>query len=128
MFKMIISVASMVGLCLLLVLLNVTTPATAGPFVVLLIFGLLYIATLGLLSYIIFFSSRLISHLSGIIMTRRPLTALTFKNSYYFSTLLAAAPVMIIGLQSVGSVGLYEYTLIAFFEIIGCIYIYKRVL
>ena len=52
---------------------------------------------------------------------------LSFRRSYYFSTVLAAAPVMLIGLQSVGSVGIYEFILVMLFVVIGCVYIAKRI-
>lgn len=51
---------------------------------------------------------------------------LTYKRAYYFSTVIAAAPVMLIGLQSVGSIGIYEILLVALFTVVGCIYISKR--
>jgi len=36
---------------------------------------------------------------------------------------LAAAPIMLIGLQSVGSIGLYEFILVLLFTVIGlCLY------
>ena len=51
---------------------------------------------------------------------------LTYKRAYYFSTVIAAAPVMLIGLQSVGGIGVYEVLLIVLFTAVGCIYISKR--
>jgi hypothetical protein len=58
---------------------------------------------------------------------RRPMKTLSFRRSYYYSTILAAAPVMLIGLQSVGSVGVYEVILILVFVVIGCVYVTKRI-
>ena len=39
---------------------------------------------------------------------------------------MALAPVMIIGMQSVGEVGLYELSLVVVFLVIACVYIAKR--
>jgi len=57
---------------------------------------------------------------------RRPLQPMAFRRAYYFSTVLAAAPVMLIGLQSVQSVGVYELLLVGIFEIVACVYVSKR--
>jgi hypothetical protein len=53
--------------------------------------------------------------------------AMSFRRAYYFSTVLAAAPVMLVGLQSVGAIGIYEFILVVVFEVIGCVYITKRI-
>lgn len=58
---------------------------------------------------------------------RRPMRPMPFRRAYYFSTILAAAPVMLIGLQSVGAIGIYEFILVIIFEVIGCVYIAKRI-
>lgn len=57
---------------------------------------------------------------------RKPLRPMLFRRAYYFSTVLAAAPVMLIGLQSVQSVGFYEILLVVIFELVACIYISRR--
>lgn len=127
MFRKIISISTVASLCLLVVLLNTTTPVTAGPFGVLAIFISIYILALGLFTFVIFQFSHLVCWLSHILMARAPISRLTLKRSYYFATVIAAIPVMIIGLQSVGTIGLYEITLTALFGIIGCLYVSKRI-
>lgn len=57
---------------------------------------------------------------------RKPVRVLPFRKAYYLSTVLAAAPVMLIGLQSVGSVGIYEVILVFIFEIVACLYVARR--
>ena len=57
---------------------------------------------------------------------RKPVKPMQFRRAYYFSTVLAAAPVMLVGLQSVTSVGIYEVLLVALFEVVACIYIGRR--
>ena len=127
MLKMIISTVTVASLCLLAILLNVTTPASAGPFGILIIFVLIYLSSLGLVTYFIYGASYMISHLSTVFITRRPIEALTFKRTYYYSTIVAAVPVLLIGLQSVGAVGAYEFFLVVIFVIVGCLYISKKV-
>jgi hypothetical protein len=126
MLKIIISIVTFVSLCLLLLLLNITTPATAGPFGILVIFILAYMSSFGLMAFFLYFMGRILSHLSRVFMTRKPLNTLTFKHSCLFSSVIAAAPIMLIGLRSVGEMGFYEYLLIFIFTVIGCLYISKR--
>ena len=57
---------------------------------------------------------------------RKPVRLMQFRRAYYFSTVLAAAPVMLVGLQSVTTVGVYEVLLVAVFEVVACIYISRR--
>lgn len=125
--KIVISAASVVSLCLLAVLFNVMAPSNAGPFGVLAIFILIYISCMGISTLLIYAFSRLTAHLSVIIMARRPIEAISFRRSYYFSTVLSAVPVILIGLQSVGRIGIYEYLLVLIYVIIGCTYVHKQI-
>lgn len=126
MLKLIILITTLVSLGLLAVLLNITTPATVGPFGVLSIFVLAYILSLGLITVFIYAMSNLLSRLSSVLVTRRPFPKLTLKRAYYFSTILAAVPVMLIGLQSVGAIGPYQLFLLTVFVVIGFLYISKK--
>lgn len=117
---------TIVSLCLLVLLLSTTTPATAGPIGLLVIFISAYLAAMGLLSFFLYGANRLLSFFfSGFTNSKRRYT-LSLKKSYYYGTVLAAAPVMLVGLQSVGSVGVYETVLVLIFVIIGCFYVSKR--
>jgi len=127
MLKRIILITTVVSLCLLTVLLNVTTPVVAGPFGILAIFFFAYLSSLGLVTYFFYGVSRVIAYLSTAFMARRPFVVLTFKRSYYYSTIIATAPILLIGLQSVGAVGVYEFILVLIFIVIGCLYISKKV-
>lgn len=127
MLQRVITLTTIVSLCLLGLMLASTTPATAGPFGLLVIFISAYLACLGLISFFLYGISRVIGHVVRGMGARRPPVTMSFRRAYYFSTVLAAAPVMLIGLQSVGSIGIYEVALVLIFEIIGCLYISKRI-
>lgn len=126
MLKLIILITTLTSFGLLAVLLNVTTPATVGPFGVLTMFILTYVLSLGLITVFIYAMSSLLSKLSAALVTRRPFTALSLKRAYYFSTILAAVPVMLIGLQSVGAIGPYQLFLLTIFVFVGFLYISKK--
>lgn len=127
MLKKLIITMTLVGPCLLVLLLNVTTPATAGPFGILAIFIFAYLSSLGLMTIILYGASRGVRWLSLIFMPRKPINRMTLKRSYNYSTVLAFAPIIIIGFQSVGEITVYELLLLALFLVIGCVYIAKRI-
>ena len=122
-----IAILAGVGLCLLAVLLTTTTPATAGPFGVLVIFISAYLVFLGFVSFFLYGVWMVVSRLSVGFGLRRPIQPLEFRRSYYYSTIVAAAPVMLICLQSVGAISIYELLLVVIFVILGCLYISKRI-
>jgi hypothetical protein len=127
MLQRVIAIITLVSLCLLTLMLTTTTPASVGPFGLLLIFITAYLTSLGLISFFLYGISRIIVYASAGFTMRRPLQPMSFRRAYYYSTILAAAPVMLVGLQSVGAIGIYEVVLILIFEVIGCVYITKRI-
>jgi len=122
-----VAVVSIIGVVVLAILLNTTTPANAGPFGILVIFICAYLSSLGVVTYFLYAITRLIAHLSSVMTVKKPFMALSFRQSYYYSTVIAAAPIMLIGLQSVGSIGVAEFLLVIVFVFIGCLYITKRI-
>jgi len=127
MLQRVIAIITVVSLCLLTLMLITTTPASAGPFGLLLIFISAYCSSLGLITYFLYGISRIIVYASAGFTLRRPILPMSFRRAYYYSTVLAAAPVMLVGLQSVGAIGIYEFLLVVLFEVIGCVYITKRI-
>ncbi|NCO10758.1 hypothetical protein GW930_02525 [Candidatus Saccharibacteria bacterium] len=127
MLPRIVTTVSVVSLAVLLTLVTFTTPATAGPLGLLAIFISAYVFLVGVISLFLSAASRLIAFFSVSLATSRPIYPLPFKRAYYYSSVLAMAPVMLIGLQSVGSVGLYEIILVIAFEVVACVYISRRI-
>ena len=110
---------------LLSILISATTPATAGPFGILAIFITAYLSAVGIVTYVMYGASRVIAHLVSVFGVKGKLETLSFRRAYYYSTVIAAAPILLIGLQSVGAVGVYEFLLVVTFVVIGCLYITK---
>jgi hypothetical protein len=121
-----IATISLASLVVLSLMLTTTSPATAGPFGLLVIFITAYLTFVWLISFFLFGINRLAVMVSTGMTLRRPLGRMEFRRAYYFSTVLAAAPVMLIGLQSVQSIGLYEVVLVVIFETVACVYVNKR--
>lgn len=128
MLPRIIATITLASLCVLSLMLTFTSPATAGPFGLLVIFLTAYLTFVGLISFFLFGINRLIVMVSAGMTVSKPLAQMQFKRAYYYSTVLAAAPVMLIGLQSVRSIGFYEIILVILFEVVACVYVSKRII
>ena len=126
MLPRIVATLSLASICVLSLMLTFTSPATAGPLGLLVIFISAYLAFVGLISFFLFGMNRLIVALSSGMTLQKPFRPMPFKRAYYYSTVLAAAPVMLIGLQSVQSIGIYEVILVLIFEVVACIYVSRR--
>lgn len=126
MLAKILSSLTVVSLCLLLVVLTQTNPTQAGPFGILAVFITAYMSLIGVATFFLYFGSRLVAYISRAVMTRKPLPQLSLRHAYYYSTVVALAPIMLVGLQSVGGVTLYELLLVGLFVAIGVLYVAKR--
>lgn len=113
---------------LLLLMLQTTNPASVGPVGLLAVFFLLYIIMLGVVTEVLWVGSRAVSWLGRrvVVLSRKPLQPLTLARSYYFSTILALGPVMLLAMASIGSLGFYETLLVVIFLVVGTLYISKR--
>lgn len=115
-----------IAIVILSVVLHTTQPSSIGPLGILIVFILMYVSALGVLTFLLYTVSKVISGLSASFTVKKPFQPLTFSRSYYFSSVLALAPVMFIGMQSVAEVEFYDLLLIILFVVIACIYISKR--
>jgi hypothetical protein len=122
----VVTISSVVAIVLLIILLQTTTPATIGPLGILMVFIFMYVSVLGGLTFLLYIASALIAKISRSVTVKKPIQALSFNRSYYFSSVLALVPVMFIGMQSVGEVGIYDVSLVIIFAGIACVYIAKR--
>jgi len=127
MLKRSLVIATVISLCLLTAIINLFSPTGIGPVGILILFFSIYTSLLGVVTFLIFYISYLVTYFSTTFTVVRPISRLSFRKSYYYSTVIASAPVMMLALGSVGSVGFYENILIFTFVIIGLIYVSKRV-
>lgn len=121
-------IAGSVGLAIvfLVFLFETTTPATIGPVGILLVFILMYVSALGVLTSFLYLGGQLAARLGLFAAMGRSAHPLSLNRSYYYSSVIALAPVLFIGMQSVGEVGIYDVCLVVLFVVIACIYIAKR--
>lgn len=107
-------------------MLTMTRPGEVGPFGILAFFVLLYLSA-GSIIYML---------LTGIIYVlmrvlppgslRLWLENVSHTKVYYYTTVLALAPVVLLGMASVGSIGGLDIVLVVLFEILACFYISRR--
>lgn len=126
MLARVIVISFVTATMLLVILLQTTTPSTIGPLGILIVFILMYVSVLGVLTFLLFWGSRSLARLSRSMVTRRPVQPLSLGRAYYFSSVLALAPVMFVGMQSVGQVSVSDVFLIVLFTTMTCVYIAKR--
>lgn len=119
--------ALLAALAALIMLMKFTTPGQAGPLGVLAVFGLLYVSVLCVLTFLIVFINKFCVKYASALLLRKPVLLISKTKAYYFASVLALGPVMLIGMQSVGGVGVYELCLIILFLTTSCIYVAKRV-
>lgn len=122
----VVAISSMVALLLLVVVLQMTTPVAIGPLGILMVFILMYVSVLGALAFLLYGGSRIVARISSSVTVKRPIQPMDFGRAYYYSSVISLAPVMFIGMQSVGEVGIYDVLLVILFVVIACFYIAKR--
>ena len=106
--------ASVLATVFLLVMMNVTTPQSVGPFGVLVFFTMFYIACLGAMVGII--------NLIFWMINRR----VERRRIQYYGAVLAFAPVILVALGAFGGVGVLEVVLVALLMLVGCFIVSKR--
>lgn len=128
MFAKIITTTTLIAAGLLIFVLTNYSPSEAGPGGVLVVFFLMYAIFVGVFTAVIRWSSWITRHLQRWIKFTRskPPQELSTQKAYYLASIVALAPVMLIGIGSVGSIHWYEVVLVGLFVAIGYFYIEKR--
>ncbi|MFZ2544480.1 MAG: hypothetical protein WAW80_00700 [Candidatus Saccharimonadales bacterium] len=119
-------VTGLVSAGLLFVILTMTTPETGGALAILAVFLLTYCIFISLTTFVLWVCAKIISRISSSVVKRTVNSSLSLRKAYYYSSVIALALVIIISLQSIGRVGVYEVGLIIIFVILGCLYVTKR--
>lgn len=126
MFGKLLIIIGLVSAGLLLVLLNITTPSGSGAGIILIVFLLGYVVTLVITTFTIWIINRTVLRIGAGIFRQRSGEKISVRKSYYYASVIALAPVILVSLQSVGGAGLYEVGLVLLFVVLGCIYIARR--
>lgn len=107
----------------LVVLVGSVTPTAAGPAGVLAVFALLYVVVLGVVTWLLRAIVRVGQVVTRSEVTRRRLAGVSFRQSYYYASVIALGVVVLLGMRSVGTIGVYEALLVAMLVGLGCLYV-----
>ena len=107
---------SIIGLAVLILMLNVTSPTDIGPFGVLLFFITVYVVCFGLISMIL--------HLFLKIAFKKD----SMRNKdYLYAAVFAFGPIMLLMARSFGVISLWTVGLIVLFLFLAEFLVYKRI-
>lgn len=122
-FISIIGILSALGV---LIFMYLTSPSQVGPFGVLGVFLFSYIALTCLLFVALDYSIGLLTKLAKPSKLKTRLESTPRLKLYYYASILSLAPVILVGMQSVGGVRLMDFVLLVIFEFLACLYVHKR--
>lgn len=125
--KYFIAFVSLVSLCLLFILINITNPSSIGPAGLIFVFVLIYLSSFGVTTFLINALRFFIKCFNLVFLPTRKQKVVPSKRVYYYSLLFSIIPVMYIGLKSVGSINVYSLLPLLLFILIGLVYINKRI-
>ncbi|MEO8691184.1 MAG: hypothetical protein ABI397_00190 [Candidatus Saccharimonas sp.] len=120
MLKKTLALSTLASFVVLLAFMQVTSPSTTHPIGLLFVFILLYMLALGVLTYILYVGSSLAVSLR---FTR---ARLSLKRAYIYASVVALAPVILVCIQTIGTISLYEVILVIAFEVIACFYVARH--
>lgn len=117
----VLALSTLLSVVLVSTILQSTSPSTIHPLGILVIFVLFYVLALGALTFFLKIIFTLIAK-----FYKKQFETLSLQQSYYYASVLALGPVMIVGARSIGRSGGYDVVLIILFELLACFYISKR--
>ena len=119
----VLAISTLCAFVLLSALMQSTTPSSIHPLGILFVFFLIYLLALGVLTFFIYGIRLALKKVRGGKVTS---SQVVLRRSYIYASVLSLAPVMLIGISSIGRMGVYEFLLIAAFEVIACFYVAKH--
>lgn len=120
-----IGIISLLSIIVLAFVLSSTNPSTINPAGILLVYLLMYTSCLGVVTYFLYYGSAAASNLVNL-LTGKMIARLSRRRAYLFGSVIAIAPVVLIAIQSISSVGITDFGLVILFEILACFYVWRR--
>lgn len=126
MFAKILLVVGLVASIALGYILTNLSPSTAGAIGVLAVFLLSYTILVVVLTFLFYLMHKVIVRLLYSDRVQHTSDTLSLRRAYYYSSILALGPVILVSFRSVGTVGLGEVGLVMALLIIGCLYVSRQ--
>jgi hypothetical protein len=116
----VLALSTLCAFVLLSALFQSTSPSSIHPLGILFVFLLIYVLVLGALTFLLYGSILLVAKI------RKKADHLSLRRTYLFASVLALAPIMVVGMSSIGRMGIYEFLLIIAFETVACFYVARQ--
>ena len=116
----VLALSTLCAFVLLSALFQSTSPSSIHPLGILFVFLLIYVLVLGVLAFLLYGFILLLAKI------RKKADHLSFRRAYIFASVIALGPVMIVGMSSIGRMGIYEFLLIMAFEAVACFYVARQ--
>jgi len=115
------TVCSIVGV---LAIMQSSTPSHSSPLIILLVFLLLYMAACGVLTFLLYGVRLAVVRIGKGKLNDH--TNTLFSRSIAYGSVLAFSPIILVAVQSIGGLKLYEIILVVVFEVVAIFYVYKQ--
>lgn len=119
----VLAISTLCSFAILSAVMQTTSPSSIHPVGILFVFILLYLLALGVLTFFVYGVSSIVFKSSKQLKREQ---SLSLKQSYIYGSVLALAPVMLVGMASIGRLGFYQVLLVVAFECAVCFYVSKR--
>lgn len=119
--------STLIAAIIVVVVLFSTNPHQSGPIGILAFFVALYIALLGVIAFVLYGVSCGLARVAPKFWTRRPIESVSLLHSYYYASVLALAPILLVGIGSVGKIDIGEIALVVIFVTAATIYVRRMV-
>ena len=126
MFEKGITIITLAAAIILGGILQSTNPSSIGPVGILAVFFCIYVVAVGLISWSLYVVSHI---LARFVVRHKPIgifSGLSMKRAYYFASIFALGPIILLAMGSVGRLGVYEFILVGVLVLIGLFYVQKR--
>lgn len=123
MLERVLVVGGIAALCSIFILLQTTSPSSVGPLGILALFVLIYTLSVCLITPTMLLLWKIKRQF---LVRKRSSVSISLRKAYYYASILALMPTVLLAIGTVGQIGFYDMLLVVFFVIIACIYISKR--
>ncbi len=115
-----------VALMAALLMLQFTSPQSAGPFGVLAFFILLYVFSVSFIYMALAAGAAFVAKYARVGKWRLAAEGASRMKLYYYASVVGLLPVTLLGMQTIGEVRPTDTLLLLLFQSIGCFYVHKR--
>lgn len=114
MFNRLMLLLSLLAVIIILAMINLTTPTSVGPLGVLVFFTMIYVVIYGVVNLIVVAFMKANGKKGG------------EKKNRYYSAMISFGPIMLLLIQSFGSLSVITVAMVMVFVALGCFVINKR--